>query len=114
MFFSKATHPLGLLVMVGRDHRVLVLEVAGQQQQECQQQQQQQLLQQKYRMPSACEWLFASWSSWFQTQPQLMYALSYNLRFAIPKGQQLSFMSEVANALSSLLLLSRPFSCVSS
>jgi hypothetical protein len=80
MLFSKATHPLGLLVMVGRDHRVLVLEVVGQQQQECQQQQQQ-----KHRLPSACEWLFASWSSWFQTQPQLMYALSHNLGSA-PSG----------------------------
>jgi hypothetical protein len=53
--------------MVGRDHRVLVLEVAGEEDREPSQPQ-------PNKLPAVCEWLFASWSSWFRTQPQLMYA----------------------------------------
>jgi hypothetical protein len=47
----------------------MVLEVAGEQElglrglQEPQQP----------KLPASCEWLCSSWSSWFQTQPQLMY-----------------------------------------
>ena len=64
-YFLKETHPLGLLVMVGReDHRVLVLEVA----------EDQALEQQRRKLPAACEWIYSSWSSWFQAQPQLMNA----------------------------------------
>ena len=64
-YFSKETHPLGLLVMVGReDHRVLVLEVA----------EDQALEQQRRKLPAACEWIYSSWSSWFRAQPQLMNA----------------------------------------
>jgi hypothetical protein len=67
LILSKETNPLGLLVMVGCDHSVLVLEVAGEQEREPSQLQ-------PNKLPAVCEWLFASWSSWFRTQPQLMYA----------------------------------------
>jgi hypothetical protein len=64
-YFLKETQPLGLLVMVGReDHRVLVLEIA----------EDQALEQQQRKLPAACEWIYSSWGSWFQAQPQLMNA----------------------------------------
>ena len=56
----QASYPLGLLIMVGRDHRVLVFEVAG-------------APVRQQQLPAVCTWLLSSWSSWFKTQPQLMY-----------------------------------------
>jgi hypothetical protein len=63
---AKETHPMGMMVLVGLDHRVLVLEVSG----ELELPQQQQS-----KLPTACEWLFSSYSAWFQAQPRLMYAV---------------------------------------
>lgn len=62
--------------MVGRDHSVMVLEVAGESERGLLEPHD---LRQTKPLPAACEWLFSSWSSWFRTQPQLMYAAQHRI-----------------------------------